>query len=79
MSKPVVTLQFMFDDFASGELGEEINLNASGVNGDIHCWNGQRYRLTLERLPDGCKYDPNTGKTLPLMMDDISPIEFCNR
>lgn len=45
---------------------ESCGAESDSIN--IHCWDGRRYNLSLTRLPNGCKYDPSTGK--PVVEDD---------
>lgn len=30
----------------------------------VYCYNGQRFKLTLSSLPDGCKIDSSSGKDI---------------
>jgi hypothetical protein len=59
-----VSISDIVEDISSGDCSCAINLDASQEDDNIytiHCWNGERYLLTLTRLTDGCGYDPDTG------------------
>lgn len=66
-----IFLQNILNELMSNPLGGEINSDASRVvqvgnvqECEIHCWDGRRFRLTLETLPKGGAYDPKTGKPI---------------
>lgn len=58
-------LKKVFNAIASAPLGGSINLDACEKHENyivIHCWNGKRFVLSCVSEPDGCKYDPKTGR-----------------
>ena len=52
-------------DCIGGDFNSDVSVFEKGNKSVIlSCWDGRRFRLTLEKLPKGCKYDANTGKPI---------------
>lgn len=63
-----ITLWDIIREVEASPIGGVMNCDVSEYTENtcvIHCWNGRRYRLTLETLEDGTEFDMDTGKPLP--------------
>ncbi len=54
-------MNILMADCVGGDINSDANESLGGNHMIVHCWDGRRYLLSLEKLPNGCAYDAKTG------------------